>query len=368
MLNHYGWNSMDGPCPLSDCSSIAQWGQLGAVTQPTIGNHEYQASPATNGSAWQDYWHQRPSSMSFTFANTLFIDLNCGPKAALCDFGVGSTQYMSVTNLLSAPHPPCVVSYWHIPALSKNIAQKDLTPMWKLLTDNGGTMVLNGHVHHMEEYLNLNDQMQTATAGQPTMAQLIAGSGDVSKVQASDPRMTWPTYPQQGVQGIPGALYLTLNGAANGGHPASISYSFEGVNHNPLRSNTVPCGGLPAITGFTPDLRNGGHAGDDHRIEAHGRHCPEVQRDVRPELLGRLRHADHRPRSRRGHDGADLRDGVGIAGLQFLELRCPSTSSGHGIQSGVGAARYSGDGEWRPLHRSVDRDVQRGRRGDHSKL
>jgi hypothetical protein len=258
MLNHYGWNSMDGPCPLSDCSSIAQWGQLGAVTQPTIGNHEYQASPATDGSAWQDYWHQRPLSMSFTFANTLFIDLNCGPKAALCDFGVGSAQYMSVTNLLSAPHPPCVVTYWHIPALSKNIAQKDLTPMWKLLTDNGGTMVLNGHVHHMEEYLNLNDQMQTATAGQPTMAQLIAGSGDVSKVQASDQRMTWPTYPQQGVQGIPGALYLTLNGAANGGTPTSISYSFEGVNHNPLHSNTVPCGGLPAITGFNPTSGSAG--------------------------------------------------------------------------------------------------------------
>jgi hypothetical protein len=255
MLNHYGWNSMDGACSLSDCASLAHWGQLGTVTQPTIGNHEFDPAPASDGGAEVDYWHQHPLYTSFTFANTLFINLDCGPSGNQCDLAPGSAEYNYVSGVLTAPHPPCVVSYWHIPALSHNRSQNAITAMWALLTDNGGTVVLNGHVHHMEEYLNLNDQLKTATPGQPAMTQLIAGSGGhgVSKVQVSDTRITWPPYPQLNVPGTPGALYLTLNGAANGGTPTSISYKFEDVNHNVLHLGpTLACGASPQITGFSP--------------------------------------------------------------------------------------------------------------------
>jgi hypothetical protein len=259
MLNHYGWNVMDGVCPLSDCGSLAPWGQLGAVTQPTIGNHELDVSPANDGRAWQDYWHQRPLFTSYTFGNALFIDLNCGPTGAACSFGTTSAQYAYVSDLLAAPHPPCVLTYWHIPALSHNRIQKNILPMWALLADHGGTAVLNGHVHHMEVYGSLNDKLQTASPGEPAMTQIVAGAGahGVSKVNFPDPRMTWA------LGSTPGAVYVTLNGAANGGTPTSISYAFEDANHQVLTNTsgvsgtgTIPCTSsgpsAPTITGFSP--------------------------------------------------------------------------------------------------------------------
>ncbi|MGH2596486.1 MAG: IPT/TIG domain-containing protein [Actinomycetota bacterium] len=258
-LNHYGWNAMDGPCPLFACSSLAPWGSLGAITQPTIGNHEYQASPANDGSAWVDYWHQRPLYTSFVFANALFIDLNCGPSGGSCDVGPSSGQFAYVSSLLGGPHPPCVLAYWHIPALSSDKVVNNLLPMWKLLTDGGGTLVMNGHVHSMQVSRPLNDQLALPTTGQPTMTEIISGAGGhgVGQAKPLSSRTLWTK------GGTPGALYLTLNGAANGGTPTSISYRFEGTNHAVLTdstgapgSGTLPCTSvsppLPTITGFSP--------------------------------------------------------------------------------------------------------------------
>lgn len=258
-LNHYGWNAMDGPCPLSTCSSLAPWGSLGAITQPTIGNHEYQASPATDGSAWVDYWHQRPFYTSFVFANALFIDLNCGPSGGACDVGPSSAQYAYVSSLLGAPHPPCVMAYWHIPAVSSDRVLSNLLPMWKLLTDGGGTLVMSGHVHSMQVSRPLNDQALPSTAGEQTMTQIISGAGGHGVGQVKNPgSMLWTK------GGTPGALYLSLNGAANGGTPTSISYRFEGTNHAVLTDSTgapgagtLPCTSVsppppPTITDFSP--------------------------------------------------------------------------------------------------------------------
>ena len=263
-LNHYGWNAMDGPCPLSTCSSLAPWGSLGAITQPTIGNHEYQASPANDGSAWVDYWHQRPLYTSFVFANALFIDLNCGPSGGACDVGPSSAQYAYVSSLLGGPHPPCVMAYWHIPAVSSDRVLSNLLPMWKLLTDGGGTLVMGGHVHSMQVSRPLNDQLALPTAGEGTMTEIISGAGGhgVGQVKTPGP-MLWTK------GGTPGALYLTLNGAASGGTPTSISYRFEGTNHAVLTdstgapgSGTLPCTSVatppPTITGFSPTSGSAG--------------------------------------------------------------------------------------------------------------
>jgi hypothetical protein len=63
-LNHYGQNSMDGgPGTL--------WGQMGTITQPTIGNHEGLGDRVD----WQDYFHGRPLYTSFRFGNVLFFYL-----------------------------------------------------------------------------------------------------------------------------------------------------------------------------------------------------------------------------------------------------------------------------------------------------
>jgi Calcineurin-like phosphoesterase len=251
MWNHYGWNPMDGPCPypLAQCGN--SWGKLTSITQPTIGNHEYDASPG-DGSPWVDYWHQRPLYTSYVFANTLFFDLNCGPSASGCPVGTNSAQYAYVSNLLSVPHPPCVVAYWHIPTLPRNgTVNPTIGQMWKLLVDGGVSVVLNGHVHGSLQTVPLNDQAQAAAPSEPSTVQLIEGSGgDSGSSSTSDPRFAWHV-----ASGTFGAVYMTLNGAENGGTPTSISWSFEDTDHNVLHSDSVACPGqaaVPSVDGFSP--------------------------------------------------------------------------------------------------------------------
>lgn len=239
-LNHYGQNSMDGgPGTL--------WGQLGTITQPTIGNHE----AAANVTGWRDYFHQRPLYTSFRFGNVLFFDLaSDGPSMS-----AGSAQYNYVKGILASttdPPPPCIVTYFHRPTLSKDSISSSRLAMWTLLTDNGGDLVLNGHVHNMMQYKPLNDQLQLPSSGQPTMVQLVAGSGGHGLASAftSDPRVEWS------LGKTPGAIYLTLNGAASGGTATSLSWVYEGSDGTVLHTGTRSCGEAvtppPSIAGFSP--------------------------------------------------------------------------------------------------------------------
>ena len=237
-LNHYGQNSMDGgPGTL--------WGQMGTFTQPTLGNHE-----VANTAAWQDYFHGRPLYTSFRFGNVLFLDLaSSGPSMA-----AGSAQYNYVQSVLTSttePPPPCIVAYWHTPALGKSSIKSSELAMWNLLTQNGGDVVLNGHVHTMIQYKPLNGQLQLPSAGQPTMVELIDGAGGhrLGGAFTSDSRVEWS------VGKTPGAISLTLNGAANGGTPTSLSWAYKDANGNVLHPGTRNCGGAattPAISDFSP--------------------------------------------------------------------------------------------------------------------
>jgi len=240
-LNHYGQNSMDG-------GSGSLWGQMGRITQPTMGDHE-----APNRAAWRDYFHGRPVYTSFRFANVLFLDLASAGEP----MGVGSAQYNWVQSILTSttdPPPPCIVAYFQNPALAKSTIKSKFLAMWTLLTDNGGDLVLNGNIHTMIQYKPLNDQLQLPSPGQATMVQLISGAGGHSMGGAftGDSRVEW----SKGK--TPGAVYLTLNGAANGGTPTGLSWAYKDKNGNVLHTGTRDCGGgapppaPPTITGFSP--------------------------------------------------------------------------------------------------------------------
>ncbi|HZD80736.1 MAG TPA: IPT/TIG domain-containing protein, partial [Actinomycetota bacterium] len=242
-LNHYGQSSMDGgPGTL--------WGQMADITQPAIGDHE-----VSNRDAWRDYFHGRPLYTSFVFGNVLFLDLaSTGESMA-----VGSPQYDWVKSILtSSSAPACVVSYFQNPALAKDkIKTKNgRADMWALLTDNGGDLVLNGNTHTMLQYKPLNDKLQLPSSGQATQVELIAGSGGhkMGGTFTGDSRVEW----SKGK--TPGAVYITLNGAADGGSPTSLSWAYKDAKGNVLHTGSRDCGGGSppppppglSITGFSP--------------------------------------------------------------------------------------------------------------------
>jgi hypothetical protein len=239
-LNHYGQNSMDG-------GSGTLWGQLGDVTQPALGDHELK-----NSVAWRDYFHGRPLYMAYRFANVLFLDLQ-SPGTSM---KAGSAQYNFVKNILTSttdPAPPCVVTYFQNPVIAKSTVVAKRVDMWKLLTNNGGDLVLNGNAHTMIQYKPLNDQLQLPSAGQPTMVELIDGAGGhaVGAAFTGDSRVDW----SQGR--TPGAVWVTLTGAANGGTPTSMTWEYRDTAGNVLNTGTRDCGGTPTppaptISSFSP--------------------------------------------------------------------------------------------------------------------
>ncbi len=237
-LNHYGLNSMDG-------GAGTLWGQMAQITQPAMGDHE-----AVNRAAWQDYFHGRPVYTSFTLGNVLFLDLASAKESML----VGSPQYNYVKSVLQSPTTPaCVVAYFQNPALAKSTINSKRLPMWTLLTDNGGDLVLNGNAHTMIQYKPLNDQLQLPSPGEATMIELIAGSGghNVGGTFTDDARVEW----SKGQ--TPGAIFITLTDAANGGTPTVLNWAYTDMNGNVLHTGTRNCGAGPApspvsIGSFSP--------------------------------------------------------------------------------------------------------------------
>ena len=161
------------------------WGKTADVTQPTVGNHE-----GPNQAAFIDYWHGRPLFSKFTFGGVLFLDLN-----SEASMSASSAQYKFVQAAITDPAAPaCIVSYWHIPAISDGSVKSGEKPMWSLLANNGGDLVLVGHVHTMGEYKPLDANFNAGTAD-AHMVELIAGSGGHSLSGAvsdsSGQRVAW---------------------------------------------------------------------------------------------------------------------------------------------------------------------------------
>ena len=221
LYSHYGALALNG-------DPGTQWGTLASITQPTVGNHELPSQ-----AAWQDFWHQRPDRTSFDFGGVRFIDLNSSATMS-----PGSSQYAFAQASLGSSAPACIVGIWHIPPILESANQAKILPMWALFANAGGDLVLNGHAHANVEYKPMDASLLTGQPGSH-MVDLIAGSsGDVLGSGGTDPRLAWK--PQVKTIAV---LYLTLNGAANGGIATSISWVYKDLSGTVLRSGSINCGG-----------------------------------------------------------------------------------------------------------------------------
>jgi Carbohydrate binding domain/Calcineurin-like phosphoesterase len=218
MRNQYGVSAMDAP------GSATLWGATAAVTQPTIGNHEY-----PNKTAWIDYWQGHPLYTKFTFGGVLFLDLD-----VFQSISTSSAEYKFVQTALSGA-PACIVAFWHTPAITGGTIKDSERALWALLANNGADLVMVGHAHTMAEYKPMDANFNTG--GSAHMVQLINGAGGHDfGATLSDSRIAWAKGKTSGVTA------LTLNGARSGGTATSIGWTFKDVNNTLLRTGSVSCG------------------------------------------------------------------------------------------------------------------------------
>lgn len=208
------------------------YGRFRSVTNPIIGNHEYENGVAPG---YFDYWDNVPNYYSYDANGWHFIALNsnCGLRK---DCAVGQAQYQWLLNDLNTHNSTCTVAYFHHPVYNVG-PQGPTTTMndiWALLVQKGVDIVLAGHDHNYQRWVPLDGNGQPSATG---ITQFVAGGGGhgIKPFSTTDPRLAagFDTSPNS-----LGSLRFELN---------QYGASFQYVNYlgTVLDSGAIPCNGAP---------------------------------------------------------------------------------------------------------------------------
>ena len=219
-------------------TSTVDYGRFRDVTNPAIGNHEYE-----NGAApgYFQYWNNVPNYYSYNAGGWHFIALNS--TSEYNQFDPTSAQYQWFSNDLNKNTAACTVVYFHHPVLSVG-PQGDTTqlwPMWSLLAQKGVDMVLTGHDHSYQRWLPLDANLNPSPTGVPSFVAGAGGHGVQDKVR-DDTRLA-------AMYGNPantyGAMYFKLN-------PKGGEFRYVNTAGQVLDQGVVPARGPRYGCAYTP--------------------------------------------------------------------------------------------------------------------
>jgi chitodextrinase len=199
-----------------------------AITNPTIGNHEYSNSSTAAG--YFNYWDNIPNYYSFNAGGWHFISLNS--NTSRIGVNTASAQYLWLQQDLAANAQTCTIVYYHHPLF--NIGPEGSTSLmsdiWSLMAQSGVEMVINGHDHTYQRWVPLNGSGQPSANG---ITEFVAGASGhgLQTIKTSDTRVAYSTDVSPTAFG---ALKLTLN--TNG-----ASFQYVNTSGTVLDSGTIPC-------------------------------------------------------------------------------------------------------------------------------
>ena len=210
------------------------FGQFRSITNPVIGNHEYE-----NGAApgYFDYWDNIPNYYSYDAAGWHFIALNS--NSALISLAPGSPQYQWLVQDLANSTALCTIAYFHHPVYSVG-PQGDTPQMnaaWQLMAQSGVDVVVTGHDHDYQRWLALDLNGNPNSQG---ITQFVVGTGGhgIQGFVRSDPRMPlgFDTTPN-----ALGALKMSLG-------TSSMMYQYINAAGTSLDMGIIPCHDKPVDT------------------------------------------------------------------------------------------------------------------------
>ena len=220
----YNWYGING----------SFYSRFRTITNPTIGNHEYQGVTAPG---YFDYWDNVPHYYSFDAAGWHVISLDS--TSQFNQVAPGTPQYEWLAQDLNANSAACTLVYFHHPVY--NVGPEGDTPrlsnIWSLLAQHGVDIVLTGHDHNYQRWKPLDGSGNPSPTG---ISQFVVGSGGhgIQQFIRTDGRLVI------GFDNPPnafGALRLELN-------QAGAAYQFVNTQSLTLDSGSVACSGTPPDT------------------------------------------------------------------------------------------------------------------------
>lgn len=215
------------------------FGRFRAITNPTVGNHEYTKGVAPG---YFKYWLNAPKYYSLDAAGWHLISLNSnGDYAPVVP---RQPPYEWLENELTQSRAACTLVFFHHPVYSVG-PQGDTTrlaPLWSLLAQHGVDIVLTGHEHNYQRWLPLDQDGNLDPQG---ITQFVAGAGGhgIQGFVRTDARVA---YSDADINTTYGALRLALN--RNGSE-----FQYINIDGTVLDSGVIPCSGAEPDT-IPPDV------------------------------------------------------------------------------------------------------------------
>jgi hypothetical protein len=203
------------------------FGRFRSLTNPTIGNHEYENGVAPG---YFNYWDNIPNYYSYDAGGWHFISMNS--NSAFIGVNSSSPQYTWLAADLAAHANICTIAYFHHPLfnIGPEGTKTSMSPIWALLAQNRVSIVLNGHDHTYQRWWPLDGNGQTDPTG---ITEFIAAGGGHGLLNfiTTDSRVAFSSDANPGTFGV---LKLSLN--AN-----SANFSYINTSGAILDSGGIPC-------------------------------------------------------------------------------------------------------------------------------
>ncbi len=210
------------------------FGRFRAITDPVVGNHEYQTADA---SGYFGFWNDVPHYYSLDAGGWHFVALDSTTE--FDQTSPGSAQFTWLQQDLAANRSVCTLVFLHHPFVSvgEHGNSPQLTDIWPLLVSSGVDLVLSGHDHSYQRWQPLDANGSPDAKG---TTQFVVGTGghSVRNDVREDPNLALHVDTPSAAYG---ALRLSLT-------PSAASYDFINSKGDTLDSGSVNC--------TTPNARN----------------------------------------------------------------------------------------------------------------
>ena len=166
-------------------------GSLARITDPTIGNHEWD----NRFVGYYRYWAGRKGRKQPPWSRTRVAGWEILNLNSQAPHGTGSPQIRWLENALTGPGD-CRIAFWHRPRYSEGAygGAPDLNPFWNRLAGHA-RIVVSGHDHNLQRH-----------SPQRGLTQFVVGAGGRGryKLHGGESTMVW------GTDRFDGALRMVL--------------------------------------------------------------------------------------------------------------------------------------------------------------
>lgn len=208
-------------------TSKTLFGRFWSITNPTIGNHEYDTGTAEG---YFDYWNNIPDYYSYDAGGWHFVSLNA--NSSFVKVNPQSLQYQWLQQDLAAHDEECTIVYYHQPLfnIGPEGTQIVMTDIWRLMARYGVKIVLNGHDHDYQRWKPMDGNGHLDPNG---ITEIVNGAGGhgIQTFITSDSRVAYSNDTNPLAFGV---LLIQLN-------PAGAVFNYLTTSGAILDSGMIPC-------------------------------------------------------------------------------------------------------------------------------